>query len=110
MIKVVVILVIWIISILVIYMGFLACLDPILNQRFGGAATSQMSYREQHDISDLNDLEEIEQEAGAGHGATPMRHYGPSSVINRVGDQQSRWKRRVQEQRRNIYDRHTMLN
>jgi len=40
---------------------------------------------------------------------------GPSSsaaggVLNRVGHQQSKWKRQVQEQRRNIYDRHTMLN
>jgi hypothetical protein len=27
-----------------------------------------------------------------------------------VGRQQDKWKRVVQEQRRNIYDRHTMLN
>lgn len=33
-----------------------------------------------------------------------------SGVLNRVGHQQSKWKRQVQEQRRNIYDRHTMLN
>ena len=66
-----------------------------------------------------------------------MRSYG-SSVINRMGDQQVsflnseflycialilqisllysfnhlqvRWKRQVIEQRRNIYDRHSMLN
>ncbi|KAK7503287.1 hypothetical protein BaRGS_00005552 [Batillaria attramentaria] len=32
------------------------------------------------------------------------------SIINRVTDEQKRWKGTVQEQRRNIYDRHTMLN
>ena len=47
-------------------------------------------------------------EAPAG-GSHAMRSYG-SSVINRMGDQQVRWKRQVIEQRRNIYDRHSMLN
>ncbi len=37
--------------------------------------------------------------------STPM-----SSFTNSLGTQQSRWKRQVQEQRRNIYDRHAMLN
>ena len=52
-IKVVVILVIWVISILVIYMGFLSCLEPLLNRR--GASTcaipgrSNVSYREHRD-------------------------------------------------------------
>ena len=35
---------------------------------------------------------------------------GAEGVINRLGTQQSKWKRQVQEQRRNIYDRHSMLN
>ena len=47
-------------------------------------------------------------EAPSG-GSHAMRSYG-SSVINRMGDQQVRWKRQVIEQRRNIYDRHSMLN
>ena len=52
-IKVVVILVIWVISILVIYMGFLSCLEPLMNRR--GANTcalpgrSNVSYREHRD-------------------------------------------------------------
>lgn len=33
-----------------------------------------------------------------------------TNVLNRVGHQQDKWKRQVREQRRNIYDRHTMLN
>jgi hypothetical protein len=32
------------------------------------------------------------------------------SVLDRVGHQQSKWQRQVQQQRRNIYDRRTMLN
>ena len=52
-IKVVVILVIWVISILVIYMGFLSCLEPLLNRRGGGACAipgrSSVSYREHRD-------------------------------------------------------------
>lgn len=32
------------------------------------------------------------------------------NVLNRVGHQQDKWKRQVREQRRNIYDRHAMLN
>ena len=51
-IKVVVILVIWVISILVIYMGFLSCLEPLMNRR-GAASTisgrSGVSYREHRD-------------------------------------------------------------
>lgn len=32
------------------------------------------------------------------------------SIINRVSDEQKKWKGTVQEQRKNIYDRHSMLN
>lgn len=32
------------------------------------------------------------------------------NVFNRVGHEQDKWKKQVKEQRRNIYDRHTMLN
>jgi hypothetical protein len=31
-------------------------------------------------------------------------------MLNRVGQQQTKWKKQVQEQRKNIYDKHTMLN
>ena len=50
-------------------------------------------------------------------GATPMQAMQGGSdgapgrdVINRLGNQQTKWKRQVQEQRRNIYDTHRMLN
>ena len=119
--KVVVIVVIWVISILVIYMGFLQCLDPILNGNKraqgtirGGASTSSggmgVGYQEHRDEDD--------EEPSEGGGATPMQalqgEEGPGApgrdVINRLGNQQTKWKRQVQEQRRNIYDTHRMLN
>ena len=31
-------------------------------------------------------------------------------VLHRVGNQQSKWQKTVMEQRRNIYDRRTILN
>ncbi|CAH1179014.1 unnamed protein product [Phaedon cochleariae] len=92
-IKVVVIIVIWVISILVIYMAFLIILDPLLNKRIKG------NYQEHTN-------EEDEMSPG------PMSHNMSvrGNVLNRVGHQQDKWKRQVKEQRRNIYDRHTMLN
>ena len=32
------------------------------------------------------------------------------NIIQRLDSTQSRWKIQVQEQRRNIYDKHSMLN
>lgn len=92
-IKVVVIIVIWIISLLVVYMLFLICLDPLLNKRI------QSNYTEHTNEDDMSGGE------GVSH-AMGVR----SNVLNRVGHQQDKWKRQVREQRRNIYDRHTMLN
>ena len=92
-IKVVVIIVLWIISLLVVYMLFLICLDPLLNKKV------QSNYTEHTNEDELSGGE------GVSH-AMGVR----SNVLNRVGHQQDKWKRQVREQRRNIYDRHTMLN
>jgi len=118
--KVVVIVVIWVISILVIYMGFLQCLDPILNNRRGVGASSAVAsragvgYREHRDEEGASEGEgEGEGSGGAGGGTVPMQAVGGEhrgDVINRLGNQQTKWKRQVQEQRRNIYDTHRMLN
>ncbi|KAK0082509.1 hypothetical protein PV325_010270 [Microctonus aethiopoides] len=99
-IKIVVIIVIWVISLLVIYMLFLICLEPLLNKRIRKNAGS--SYQEH-----TNEEDEIVS-AAPGTSSHPMGVRG--NVLNRVGHQQDKWKRQVREQRRNIYDRHTMLN
>lgn len=97
-IRVLVILIIWVISLLSVYMLFLMCLDPLLNRRKAAASAYQ-----EHVDEELN-LEE----------PLPMHQQrtrrSSSSVLNKVGQQQDKWKRQVQEQRRNIYDKHTMLN
>ena len=66
-----------------------------------------IAYSEHHDSTNESD------DGGNATDAesTQMSTYrGAEGVINRLGTQQSRWKRQVQEQRRNIYDRHSMLN
>ncbi|KAL1518305.1 hypothetical protein ABEB36_001947 [Hypothenemus hampei] len=92
-IRYVVIIVIWVISILVVYMLFLIILDPLLNKRVKG------NYQEH------TNEEEDSQPGPMSHNMS-MR----GNVLNRVSTQQDKWKRQVKEQRRNIYDRHTMLN
>jgi len=92
-IKVVVIIVIWVISLLCIYMLFLMCLDPLLNKRVKG-----------------NYEEHTNEEEEAGPSASSTDAGVRSNVLNRVGNQQEKWKRQVREQRKNIYDKHTMLN
>ncbi|XP_063984335.1 uncharacterized protein CG1161 [Diachasmimorpha longicaudata] len=100
-IKIVVIIVIWVISLLVIYMLFLICLEPLLNKRIrkntGGAGYLEHTNEEDDTIS-------------AAPGTSSHQMGVRSNVLNRVGHQQDKWKRQVREQRRNIYDRHTMLN
>lgn len=91
---VVVIIIIWVISLLTVYMLFLMCLDPLLNKR-------RTAYQE-HKNEEVTLDEPMP--------TIPRSRVGSSNVLNRVGQQQDRWKRQVQEQRRNIYDRHTMLN
>ncbi|KAK8401862.1 hypothetical protein O3P69_001155 [Scylla paramamosain] len=97
-IKVVVILVIWVISLLVVYMSFLLCLDPLLNKR-----RAQPSYQEH-----TNEYEDSSS-VGSAPGMSQRMHVR-ANVLGRVGHQQDKWKRQVQEQRYNIYDKHTMLN
>ncbi|KAL7291500.1 uncharacterized protein CG1161 [Trichogramma pretiosum] len=99
-IKIVVIIVIWVISLLVIYMLFLICLEPFLNKRLHKATGGVGGYQEHN-----NEEDDTSVAPGMSH---PMGVRG--NVLNRVGLQQDKWKRQVREQRRNIYDRHTMLN
>lgn len=74
-------------------MLFLMCLDPLLNKRVKG------NYQEH-----TNE----EEEAPPAEVVTDMTVR--SNVLNRVGHQTDKWKKQVREQRKNIYDKHTMLN
>lgn len=117
-IKVVVIIVIWIISLLACYMAFLSCLDPLLNKRV--KANYQEHTNEEEEAADSVSGQQSSGSIGIGlpgpsssagdsHQMNPMRGSG-GNMLNRVGHQQDKWKRQVREQRKNIYDRHTMLN
>ena len=108
-IKVVVILVLWVCCLLLFYMAFLSILEPILSKKRAiglPGINRDIGYTEHHDSVGA----ESDHDIGTDSEATQMRTYGAEGVINRLGSQQSRWKLQVQEQRRNIYDRHAMLN
>lgn len=114
-IKVVVIIVIWIISLLACYMAFLSCLDPLLNKRV--KANYQEHTNEEEETgeptsSSVHSTSAVELggvSAADSHQMSSLRGSG-TNMLNRVGHQQDKWKRQVREQRKNIYDRHTMLN
>lgn len=106
-IKVVVIIVIWVISLLACYMAFLSCLDPLLNKRV--KSNYQEHTNEEEDATAEGAPGQSSGSANDSHQMNSLRGTG-SNMLNRVGHQQDKWKRQVREQRRNIYDRHTMLN
>lgn len=116
-IKVVVICVIWIISLLACYMAFLSCLDPLLNKQ-RAKANYQEHTNEEEESTEPTPGQSGSTAAAAGvvpglgadvHQMSSLRSSG-GNMLNRVGHQQDKWKRQVREQRKNIYDRHTMLN
>ncbi|RZF48048.1 hypothetical protein LSTR_LSTR002114 [Laodelphax striatellus] len=117
-IKVVVIIVIWIISLLVIYMLFLICLDPLLNKRVKSSYIEHTNEERPEIIMLMAPLLSIspspsDEESGSASSPGSSSHQmgvRGGNVLNRMGHQQDKWKRQVREQRKNIYDRHTMLN
>lgn len=131
MIKVVVIMVIWVIGALTLYMGILMLLDSWYRKgRTALAAGSRWNYQEQTNEGPVSATEgddaSTSSPAAGGDaeivvGEVNMVTLRPSSsseagggggggVLHRVGNQQSKWQKTVMEQRRNIYDRRTILN
>ncbi|KAK3096670.1 hypothetical protein FSP39_002249 [Pinctada imbricata] len=102
-IKVVVIFVICVVSLLFVYMLFLLCLDPLIARR-------PSSYQ-QHTNEEVN-MEEVPSSASATPQRAPMLsdQMRQRSIIDRVSNEQKRWKGTVEEQRKQIYDRHKLLN
>ena len=109
-IKVVVILVVWVVLLLLFYMAFLSILEPMLSKNRGMGLTQGIIAGSNVGYSEHRDSVSAESD-DAGSDPMPMRTYqGAEGMINRLGTQQTKWKLQVQEQRRNIYDRHAMLN
>lgn len=109
-IRVCVILLICVVALLTLYMAFLRCLEPLLNKRRGGIVKYEEHLNEDVNLGDFGAHDgNISSEGELQlRGATRVR--SGSGVLDKVGAQQDRWKRQVQEQRRNIYDKRTMLN
>ncbi|VVC40237.1 TMEM9 [Cinara cedri] len=101
--KVVVLIVLCVISILVTYMLFLLCLEPMIRKR-KLVGTYVEHTNEEDDLPHAVSLD-------TRGGSDPMISVASNSnVLNRFGHQQNKWKKQVKEQRKNIYDRHTILN
>ncbi|XP_061167463.1 proton-transporting V-type ATPase complex assembly regulator TMEM9-like isoform X1 [Saccostrea echinata] len=100
-IKVVVIFIICVVALLFIYMCFLLCLDPLIAKR------PRTQYQQQ-----VNEEVNLDNLAAEPQRPTTARRRvdRQRSVINQVTDVQKRWKDTVQEQRKQIYDHHSLLN
>jgi len=101
-IKVVVGMVLCVISLLTIYMAFLHLLDPWITKR------RQTAYKQHAEEEEPGEDASTDGANSADEVAMSSRIKG--DVLQRVGSQQDRWKRQVQDQRRRIYDQHQMLN
>uniref|UniRef100_A0A915AE41 Transmembrane protein 9 n=1 Tax=Parascaris univalens TaxID=6257 RepID=A0A915AE41_PARUN len=107
MLKVVVIFVICVVLVLVTYMLFLMCLDPMLRKQ-----RQSIPYRQHNDEMEENIFARTASNTGVVEGSPSitMRSRGNSGVLERVEAEQNRWMRKVEEQRKNIFTDHTMLN
>ncbi|XP_070536068.1 putative protein 2 [Ptychodera flava] len=90
-IKVMVIFVVTLISVLFVYMLYLLAIDPILCRKRGMPKAAQPLEEETEEVS-----------------LTSRRRSG--SYFSRMGSAQQRWKHQVQEQKKNVFDRHAMLS
>merc|ERR1712179_526113 len=95
-IKVVVVMIICVISLLVLYMGYLLLIDPVILR------WKQNSYRQHKEEEDKDDVtpenDDISTVSSREDDITVMTsrgRLGRSAVLQRVGNQQDRWKRQV---------------
>jgi len=102
-IKVVVIIIICIVSLLFLYMLFLLCLDPLMSYR-------QTAYVEQRNDSINTEIRGPSRHADVAESSSGRSSGVISRVKHRMAGEQEKWKGAVQNQRKNIYDEHTMLN
>lgn len=112
-IKVVVIFIICVVSLLFVYMLFLLCLDPLM-QRRPGAGTYQQHTNEEEELPSGPRTEDAADDMS--NPSSPVESNPANmtarqrSLLGMVTNEQKKWKGTVQEQRKNIYDRHSMLN
>ena len=112
MIKVAVLFVLALLTILVVYMGYLTFVDPMLRKKRQTAAAAGFNYRQQSDEIETN-IFASNQPAPSTSEEEPSGRQRPrtgSNVLEHVEAKQSKWMKTVEEQRRNIFTDHTMLN
>ncbi|UJR22799.1 hypothetical protein I4U23_025830 [Adineta vaga] len=113
--KVVVIIIMVAISLLFIYMSFLLCLDPIMNQNKAPPTTNitrqARNYERQinEDANIDNPTQECVFSEAAASGPQNSRQRS-STVLNLVTQEQSKWRKNVQQQRQSVYNKHELLN
>ncbi|CAF1149075.1 unnamed protein product [Adineta steineri] len=119
--KVVVIIIMVAISLLFIYMSFLLCLDPLMNQNkkptTATTTTSNTTRPQRHYERQVNDelhldnptQECIFSEPAPASGLTRNTDRS-STVLNLVTHEQSKWRKNVQQQRQSVYNKHELLN
>ncbi|XP_050538461.1 uncharacterized protein CG1161 isoform X1 [Daktulosphaira vitifoliae] len=114
--KVVVLIVLCVVFVLVSYMFFLLCLDPMIRKRKLVGAYVEHTNEEvcsllEPTMPDNDSFDDLPTAVTLdSRGSIDPSTSGSSNVLNRFGHQQDKWKKQVKEQRRNIYDRHTILN
>ena len=57
-----------------------------------------------------DNMESFNDENVDQRNSTQLSNIRPRSVVNKVKNDQEKWKRQVELQRTSVYDRHTMLN
>jgi len=103
-IKVVVGLIIWVLSLLLIYLIYLVFVDPVFRPRLRRGNTSYQQHTNEDHLESFND-----ENVNLGN-STQLSQLRPRSVVNKVKSDQEKWKRQVELQRSSVYDRHSMLN
>ncbi|XP_050422901.1 uncharacterized protein CG1161 isoform X1 [Adelges cooleyi] len=115
--KVVVLIVLCVIFVLVAYMSFLLCLDPLMRKRklvgtYVEHTNEEVCSLLEPTMSDSGSFDDLPPAVSLDNreAVDPSSAGSSGNVLNRFGHQQDKWKKQVKEQRRNIYDRHTILN
>ncbi|CAF0721661.1 unnamed protein product [Rotaria sp. Silwood1] len=111
--KVVVIIIMVAISLLFIYMSFLLCLDPLMNQNTKTSTTVRQPKQYQRQVNEEVNLSNPTQECVFSEPAAtglPINPQRSSTVLNLVTHEQSKWRKQVQQQRQSVYNKHEILN
>ncbi|CAF2307977.1 unnamed protein product [Rotaria sp. Silwood2] len=111
--KVVVIIIMVAISLLFIYMSFLLCLDPLMNQNTKPSTTVRPPKQYQRQVNEEVNLSNPAQECVFSEPAATALQSNPqrsSTVLNLVTHEQSKWRKQVQQQRQSVYNKHEILN